>query len=374
MEERTGGSRRRRRRIVLKLGSRLLTGGTQTLVPERVALFVDAVAAHRDTETVIVSSGAIAAGYGALGLRKPPRRIEERQAAAAIGQTELMRVYSELFGRHGMRVAQILLTNDCLRDRRRFVNAKNAFAALSAAEVVPIVNENDTVSVEEITVGDNDNLAAHTAALVEADLLVLLTDVPGVYDRDPTDPEAQLISRAETAAELRPYCHRKRSAESRGGMVTKLEAAEKAAAYGIPTIIASGWDAQAIEAVYAGEPVGTLIAASATPLRAQTHWMAIQSRLSGGVVVDEGALRAIRSGSSLLPKGVVGVVGQFQPGDLVAILDPAGVERARGIVALSDRELDRIKGHHSREVAELLGRSAPPAVVHADKLVRLEER
>jgi glutamate 5-kinase len=237
-----------------------------------------------------------------------------------------------------------------------------------------VVNENDTVSVEEIRVGDNDNLAAHTAALVEADLLILLTDVPGVYDRDPSEPGARLIERADSAAELRPYCFRKKSPESRGGMATKLEAAEKAASYGIPTVIAGGWDTAALEALYAGEPAGTLIAAAPAPLRGQSHWMTVQSRPPGGVVVDAGALAALRRGSSLLPSGVREVVGRFRAGDLVSVLDPAGTERARGIAALGDREVERVKGRHSREVEELLGRPGAAEIIHADKLVRLEEK
>jgi len=366
--------RRGRRRVVLKLGSRLLTGGGPSLAPERVRMYVDAVAAYPEVETVIVSSGAIAAGYRDLGLSAPPKRVPERQAAAAVGQSLLMREYAEHFTRHGKRVAQVLLTNDCLQDRKRFVNAKNAFAVLSAAGIVPIVNENDTVSVEEIMVGDNDNLAAHTAALVEADLLVLLTDVAGVYDRDPSDPEAKLIEYAATADELRPYCFAKKHRESRGGMQTKLEAAEKAARYGIPTIIASGWDADAIHAIYSGRPVGTRIAASPRPLRAHEHWMAVQKRLTGGIVVDAGALAALRRGSSLLPKGVVEVVGRFRAGDLISIFDAAGVEHARGIAQLGDRDVDRVKGRHSSEIEDILGRPAAEEVVHADKLMRMEER
>lgn len=366
--------RRGHRRVVLKLGSRLLTGGGPALAPERVRMYVDAVAAYPDIETVIVSSGAVAAGYRDLGLNAPPKRIPERQAAAAVGQTQLMHQYAEHFGRHGVRVAQVLLTNDCLQDRKRFVNAKNAFAVLSSAGIVPIVNENDTVSVEEIMVGDNDNLAAHTAALVEADLLVLLTDVAGVFDRNPSDPEAKLIPYAETANELRQYCFKKKHRESRGGMETKLEAAEKAASYGIPTIIASGWDAEAIHAIYTGKPVGTRIAASPRPLAAHEHWMAVQKRLTGGIVVDSGAIAALRRGSSLLPKGVLEVVGRFRAGDLVSILDSSGIECARGIAQLGDREVDRVKGRHSSEIVSILGRPAAEEVVHADKLMRLEER
>lgn len=363
------------KRLVLKLGSRMLTGGSTTLDPERMRIFVDAVAQHRGTETIIVSSGAIAAGYGTLGLRSPPTRIAERQAAAAIGQSRLMRHYSELFAANGIDVAQILLTNDCLLDRRRYVNARRAFAALFMAGVVPVVNENDTVSIDELTVGDNDNLAAHTAALADADLLVLLTDVPGVLNGDPrTNSDAQLVNRASSAGDLRGYCFGKRAPESVGGMATKLQAAEKAASYGIPTVIANGLDDVALRALYAGEAAGTRIDASAVPLPARVHWMSVQSKLTGGLAVDDGALAALRDGHSLLPRGIAQVFGRFGPGDLVAIVDSSGMERGRGVTRFDARDVDRIKGRHSSEVEQLLGPGKGIVVIHADKLVVLESR
>jgi glutamate 5-kinase len=363
------------RRLVVKLGSRLLTGGGQELDRGRVSVYVDAVARHREVEVVLVSSGAVAAGYGRLGMSVPPVTLRERQAAAAVGQPRLMRMYAELFAAHGLEVGQVLLTQDGLADRRRYLDARAALGSLFAAGVVPVVNENDAVSVREIRIGDNDNLAAYTAALVEADALVLLTDVPGVYDREPSEPGARLIEASSTASELRPYCYRKRARESTGGMATKLEAAEKASAYGIPTVIASGLDAAAVECVFAGRPVGTRIAGSPAPLPARRHWMAVQPRVPGGLVVDDGALAALsRGGNSLLPRGVTGVVGRFQPGDVVSILDGRGVERARGVVAYDDREVARIKGRHSDEIEEILGYRATREVVRADRIVMLEER
>ncbi len=362
------------RRLVLKVGSRLLTGGTRAIVPERIARFVDAVARHSETQTVLVSSGAIAAGYAALGLQRPPTTIRERQAAAAVGQTRLMRLWAEGFHARGLEVAQVLLTNDVVQNRQRYVNARNTFSVLFDAGVVPVVNENDTVSVDEIKVGDNDNLAAHTAALVDAELLVLLTDVDGVYDADPaSNPDARVIPRAASADELRPHTFGKKAAESVGGMHTKLEAAEKAAAFGIPTVIANGDDAAALDAVYAGEPTGTLVEGSERPLRAYHHWIATQTRMPGRLVVDDGAVTALRrGGTSLLPRGVVGVEGRFDPGDVVAVVDARGVEHARGVVAYGHQEVARIVGLPSSEIEEVLGYSAGDEVIHADRIVILE--
>lgn len=367
------GRRSRRRRVVLKLGSRLLTGGSPSLLPDRIAMYAAAVARNRDVETVIVSSGAVAAGYSSVGYLKPPAGARQRQASAAVGQTLLMRLYAQSFAEHGISVGQVLLTNDCLQDRRRYVSARNAFTTLFAAGVVPVVNENDAISTAEIRVGDNDNLAAYTAALVDADLLALLTDVPGVFNGDPTlDPGAQVIPWAGSTAELWPYCFRKRSPESRGGMHTKLEAADKAASYGVATVIASGLTVDAMDAIYAGQPAGTWIAASASPLSAHHHWIAAQRKPHGTIVVDAGALEALRRGSSLLAKGIVRALGRFGAGDVIAIVDTDGVERARGVSRLDDREIDRIRGRHSSEIEGILGYRAATTIVRSENIVLMD--
>lgn len=358
------------RRIVLKLGSRLLTGGTTSLDPSVMRRVAEAVADETRTEFVIVSSGAVAAGFRTLGHLEPPRRISDRQAAAAVGQTRLMSLWTDAFATVGREVAQVLLTNDCLTDRRRYNHARQALGTLLQAGVVPIVNENDTVSIEELAVGDNDNLAASTAALVDAHLLALLTDVPGVLSADPEeDPAAAVIAEAASADELRALCFRKRAPESKGGMVTKLEAAERAGRFGIDTVIASGRDEKSLRAVIRGEPAGTLIRASQRPLGARRHWMAVQKGLSGALVVDDGAVRALRRRASLLPSGVVRVQGRFRRGDLVAILDVNGVEQARGIVRFDDREVDRIRGLHTLEVKAALGADSSHVVMRPDRMV-----
>ena len=339
-----------------------------------MAAVARAVAAERSTDVVIVSSGAIAAGFRVLGHTHPPRRIRDRQAAAAVGQGRLMSLWGDAFQEVGLVVAQVLLTNDCLTDRRRYLAASRALGTLLQAGVIPIVNENDTVSVDEIIVGDNDNLAAVTAALVDADALALLTDVPGVLSGDPeTDPDTHLITSAQSPQELRKYCFRKKSAESTGGMITKLEAAERAGAYGILTMIASGNDDEVLAAIVRGETAGTVIAGADRPLSARRHWMATQRGLTGALVVDEGAVAALGRRSSLLPRGVLGVQGRFRRGDLVSVVDLEGVEHARGIVRFDDRDVERIRGLHTLEVSEALGGSRGQVVMRPDRMVLVGE-
>lgn len=365
-----GPDRDASRRIVLKLGSRLLTGGTTSLDTGRMTRVARAVAEEESVEVVIVSSGAVAAGFRALGHSAPPQRVRDRQAAAAVGQGRLMSLWAEAFASVGLIVAQVLLTNDCLTDRRRYNAARQALGTLLQAGVVPIVNENDTVSLAEIGVGDNDNLAALTAALVDADALALLTDVPGVLSGDPAlDPTVYVVPEADSAAELRKLCFEKKAVESIGGMVTKLEAAERAGRYGIPTIVTSGLDEASLRAVVRGEPTGTLIHAAKRPLAARRHWMAVQKGLSGALVVDDGAVQALRRRASLLPSGIVRVQGRFRSGDLVAVLDQDGVEQARGIVRFDDRDVDRIRGLHTLEVKAALGGGRGQVVMRPDRIV-----
>ena len=373
-DQRDATPRLKPKRVVLKLGSRTLTAGGAELCAETLARVAASVTSATDVEVVIVSSGAVAAGFRVLGFDAPPEAVRDRQAAAAVGQTRLMSMWEAVFRDRGRDVAQVLLTNDCLADRRRYVTVRDAFTALLDRGVIPIVNENDTVSVDEIMVGDNDNLAAITAALVDADLLVLLTDVAGVFARDPRkDPDVLPIPFARSAAELKELCFKKASPESIGGMVTKLEAAERAGRYGIPTVIASGTDADTISAVLRGDQIGTYIAPAAEPLRARQHWMAVQRRLEGSLVVDDGAVSAIRGRASLLPRGIVEVLGRFRKGDLVSVVDRAGVERARGIVRFDDRDVERIRGLHSSDLEQVLGREVGAVVMRSDRMFIMDE-
>ena len=373
-DQRDATPRLKPKRVVLKLGSRTLTAGGAELCAESLARVAASVTRATDVEVVIVSSGAVAAGFRVLGFDAPPEAVRDRQAAAAVGQTRLMSMWEAVFRDRGRDVAQVLLTNDCLADRRRYVTVRDAFTALLDRGVIPIVNENDTVSVDEIMVGDNDNLAAITAALVDADLLVLLTDVAGVFARDPRkDPDVLPIPFARSATELKELCFKKASRESIGGMVTKLEAAERAGRYGIPTVIASGTDADTISAVLRGDQIGTYIAPAAEPLRARQHWMAVQRRLEGSLVVDDGAVSAIRGRASLLPRGIVEVLGRFRKGDLVSVVDRAGVERARGIVRFDDRDVERIRGLHSSDLEQVLGREVGAVVMRSDRMFIMDE-
>ena len=373
-DQRDATPRLKPKRVVLKLGSRTLTAGGAELCAETLARVAASVTRATDVEVVIVSSGAVAAGFRVLGFDAPPEAVRDRQAAAAVGQTRLMSMWEAVFRDRGRDVAQVLLTNDCLADRRRYVTVRDAFTALLDRGVIPIVNENDTVSVDEIMVGDNDNLAAITAALVDADLLVLLTDVAGVFARDPRkDPDVLPIPFARSATELKEVCFKKASRESIGGMVTKLEAAERAGRYGIPTVIASGTDADTISAVLRGDQIGTYIAPAAEPLRARQHWMAVQRRLEGSLVVDDGAVSAIRGRASLLPRGIVEVLGRFRKGDLVSVVDRAGVERARGIVRFDDRDVERIRGLHSSDLEQVLGREVGAVVMRSDRMFIMDE-
>lgn len=358
---------------VLKFGSRLLVGDDSVPDVSQIRAIARAVA-RSDREVVIVASGAVAAGLGILGRGERPNRPTERQAAAAVGQGRLMAIWADAFGAERREVAQVLLTNDSLTDRRRYNAAARALRSLLRAGVIPIVNENDAVSVDECAVGDNDNLAAMTAALVDAEVLALFTDVPGVFDSDPREGAARVIPWARSAADLRGRCFAKRAGISTGGMETKLEAAERAGRYGIPTVITAGTDPCALSTVLQGGETGTFIAASAEPLGARRHWMATQKRLQGYLVVDDGAVHALRRRASLLPSGVVAVGGRFRKGDVVAVVDDAGIEHARGIVRFDDRDVERIRGMHSARVKEVLGVEHGHVVMRPDRVVLTEEK
>ena len=357
---------------MVKVGTRLLLGDGPSPDPERLRTFASVVAENRAVPTVIVSSGAVALGYRLLGMPHPPRTVRERQAAAAVGQARLIQAWGAAFRGWGMEAGQLLLANEVMADRTRYLNARRALSVLLEAGIVPVVTENDSVVVDEVRVGDNDNLAAYTAALVDADLLVLLTDVAGVFDGRPgVDSGARLIPWARTADELRPLCYRKTSRESVGGMATKLDAASRAGRWGIPTVITGGLNGEGLRSAYLGRPHGTRIGGCGdTVPQARRRWMLMQARVPGRVVVDAGAAAALsRGGTSLLACGIVQVHGRFRAGEVISIVDPAGTERARGIVAFHDRELERIKGRQSGEIEGVLGARTSEVVVRADKMV-----
>ncbi|MCC6302982.1 MAG: glutamate 5-kinase [Gammaproteobacteria bacterium] len=365
----------RSRRWVVKVGSSLLTNEGRGLDRALMAQWVEQIAALRGegVEVVLVSSGAVSEGVKRLGWERRPQALHELQAAAAVGQMGLIEAYENCFQRFGLRTAQVLLTHDDLADRRRYLNARSTLRTLLGLGVVPIVNENDTVAVEEIRFGDNDTLAALVANLVEAELLVLLTDQPGMYDLDPRKhPEARLIGEGRAGD---PELERMASGGGigswgRGGMVTKVRAATRAARSGAATLIAWGRAPAILAGVRRGEEVGTLIRPAQEPLLARKQWLAGQLQVSGQLIVDDGAARVLReSGRSLLPVGVVDVRGDFERGELVACVDQQGREVARGLVNYGADEARRIMRQPSDRIKELLGYEDEPELVHRDNLV-----
>jgi glutamate 5-kinase len=363
------------RRVVVKVGSGLVTAPGIGPDPDRIEqLAADIAAVRRDREVALVSSGAIATGMARLALAERPRSIPEKQAAAAVGQSALMWQYEIAFKRHGLAVGQVLLTAQDIGDRTRYLNARNTLLALLGFGVVPIINENDTVAVEEIKVGDNDNLSALVASLVEADLLVLLTDVDGLYTADPArDPGATKLDIVETVTDdILTMAGAHEDGVSVGGMVTKLQAAQKAAASGVPMVIASGRVPGILARILAGESVGTCFVPKADRLGARKRWIAFAGPPQGRLAVDAGAARALtRQGRSLLPSGVTRVEGEFGAGEVVAVVDLEGREFARGLVNFDAGELRRIRGAKTHEIESRLGHKSFDEVIHRDNLVIL---
>jgi glutamate 5-kinase len=368
---------RKARRVVLKLGSAVLTAADglnhaliQALVAEMAALRAG------DHHFILVSSGAIAAGMRKLGLAERPAGIPQQQAVAAAGQSILMYSYEEAFAAHGLKVAQILLTHEDLAARSRFLNARNTMFTLLQWDVVPIINENDTVATDELKFGDNDNLAALICNLADADLLIILTDIDGLYDRDPReDPEARLIPLIEPGDPVLDKAPGRRpGALGRGGMVSKLQAVKKAATAGVPSIIANGLTPGILETIFSGREVGTLCQATGHKLKSRQHWLAYNVNPKGVILVDPGARKALVSrGKSLLPAGILEVFGGFGKGAPVHLVDPDGQPFAIGLTNYSAQDIARIKGRKSKEIAQALGHKDYDEVIHRDNLVIFPE-
>ncbi len=367
---------RRARRVVVKVGSQVLSSREGIEEPRLRGLVRELAQLHeRKKEVVVVSSGAVAAGMTRLGRKQRPKTIPEKQALAAVGQIKLMALYERHFSKFDKSVAQVLLTHEDLANRQRYINAKHTFAMLIESSIIPIVNENDTVAVEEMKFGDNDHLSALVATLLGADLLVILSDVRGVFDRDPrVHHDAELIPLIEDVkAVKRRIGGESRSLFGTGGIATKIAAAEEAAAGGIPTIITSGLEPGAIEKVFDAElEFGTLILPEANPLTQRKHWIAYNLKPAGDVTVDAGAQDALaRQGKSLLPSGLKEIRGAFGVGECVRCLDLQGREFARGLVNYSALELNRIKGLHTSKIEKALGYKGCDEVIHRDDLVVL---
>ena len=364
------------RRVVIKIGSQILSS-VNGVEEERIRVLVSDLAVLHDQkkEVVVVSSGAVAAGMARLGLRERPKTIPQKQALAAVGQIKLMALYERLFAEFNKSVAQVLLTHEDLSDRRRYLNAKHTLFTLLESVIIPIVNENDTVAVEEMKFGDNDHLSSLVATLLEADLLVMLSDVNGVYDQDPRlNPKAQLIPLISNLKEFKErHSGGDRGPYGTGGMSSKIEAGEKAASSGIPTIIANGMEDGILHRVFsAKDDVGTLILPEESRLANRKHWIAHNLRPSGEIVVDHGAYEAlVKKGKSLLPSGLREVRGSFGVGDCVRCLDSDGREFARGLVNYSAPELNQIKGMHTSGIEKALGYKAYDEIIHRNDLVLL---
>jgi glutamate 5-kinase len=364
------------RRVVVKVGSSILASVERGLHHDVFSRLTNEISdlKRQGYEIVLVSSGAIAAGMEKLGYKTRPQSITQKQATAAVGQSRLMKIYEDHFARHQQMVAQILLTHDDLAHRRRFLNARNTLLTLLELGILPIINENDSVVVEEIKFGDNDNLSALITNLIEADLLVILTNIDGICDADPRyHPQAKCIPLVENIdMDMEGFVGDTDGEWNVGGMISKIQAAKKASHFGIPTVIASGTRKDVLHHVLKGKEVGTLILPKAEALSSRKHWIAFNLKPRGDVLVDEGAKKAIvQKGKSLLASGVVKVRGNFDRGDLVSCLGPRGREFARGLVNYSAHELEKIKGLHSQKIDLALGYKYSDEVIHRDDLVVL---
>ena len=363
-------------RLVIKVGSSLVTNEGRGIDHTAVARWAAEIArlTLAGKSIILVSSGAIAEGMQRLGWSRRPRAIHDLQAAAAVGQMGLVQAYETAFAQYGLHTAQVLLTHEDLADRRRYLNARTTLTTLLGLRVIPVINENDTVTTDEIRFGDNDTLGALVTNLVEADVLVLLTDQRGLFTADPRrDPTATLV---ETAVAGDPDLERMAggvgSTIGRGGMLTKIIAAKRAARSGAATIIACGREPDVLTRLFAGESLGTLLTPDRTSLGARKQWLADHVRLAGRLTLDDGAVRALtQDGKSLLPIGVVAVAGNFGRGEIVGCFTPDGREIARGLVNYGAQEAARILRRPSSEIESVLGYVDEPELIHRDNLVLL---
>jgi glutamate 5-kinase len=364
------------KRLVIKVGSSLVTDRGQGLDLAALSRWAEQIAElrHMGLEIVLVSSGAIAAGMQRLGWKRRPHALHELQAAAAVGQMGLIQAYESCFRKYDLMASQILLTHEDLADRRRYLNARSTVRTLLGLGVIPVINENDTVASDEIRFGDNDTLAALVTNLIEADLMVILTDQPGLYDRDPRkDGAATLVTEAKANdPALEAMAGGVGSHFALGGMLTKVLAARRAARSGAHTVIASGHEQNVLTRLARGERIGTRLVAESAPLAARKQWLADQLQVRGNLVLDAGAVKALTvQGKSLLPIGVIEVSGEFERGEAVSCLDEARREIARGLVNYNAQEARRILRTPSSGIEARLGYVDEPELIHRDNLVLL---
>ena len=362
--------------LVVKVGSSLVTNEGRGVDPAAIARLAAQVATlgKMGKQVILVSSGAIAEGMLRLGWTRRPHAMHELQAAAAVGQMGLAQAYETAFRGHGLKTAQVLLTHADMADRQRYLNARSTLRTLLALGVVPVINENDTVVTDEIKLGDNDTLGAMVTNLVEADALIILTDQAGLFDADPRkNSAAKIIAQADASdPSLEKLAGGTGSALAKGGMLTKVLAARRAARSGAHTVIASGAEPDVVVRLAKGERIGTLLTAQTVPLAARKQWLADHLNVAGRVRLDAGAVKALtRDGKSLLPIGVTEVAGEFQRGEVVACLDPGGREIARGLANYSSSEARQIIRKPSGEIEAILGYVDEPELIHRDNLVLL---
>ncbi|MEX0999949.1 MAG: glutamate 5-kinase [Thermodesulfobacteriota bacterium] len=365
-------------RVIIKIGSSILTdknGSLSESVFEKLAQEISKIRS-KNIEVIVVSSGAIASGMKKLGLTERPTEISMKQAIAAAGQSTLIWNYERAFSEFNQNVAQILLTLDGLLDRKRFLNARKTLTTVLSMGIIPIINENDTVAVEEIMLGDNDNLSAQITSLIEADLLIMLTDIDGLYNKDPRiHKDAELVSLIERIGEdVENTAGDTFGKTTIGGMKTKIEAAKKAAAYGVPTIIANGNNGSTLEDIFDGKEVGTLFLPSEQSLSGRKHWIAFTLKSAGEIVIDAGATKAITSsGKSLLPSGIKDVKGSFGVGESVTCIDENGAQIARGLSSYSSNDIRKIMGLKTSDIESALGYKYSDEVIHRDDLAVIAE-
>jgi glutamate 5-kinase len=361
------------KRVVIKIGSNILASPEKGLNTDRIYTISKDVAnlVDRGIKPVIVSSGAIAAGLKKLGLKEKPRDIKLKQAAAAIGQSSLMWAYEQKFSEFNKKVAQVLLTRDDITNRLRYINAKNTLFTLMSYNVIPLINENDPVAVDEIKFGDNDMLAALVAGLVEADMFVILSDVDGLYTKDPKHKNAELI---ESVEEITPEIIRlagdRENTLGTGGMYSKLLAAKQANDYGIPVVIMNGKKSGLLHRLFDGERVGTYFKPKEAKLPSKKGWIAYGIKSKGLIFIDDGAVKALTTqGKSLLPSGIFKIEGDFEVGDAVSCVNKDGKKIAKGLTNYSSADLERIKGKKTSEIEKILGYKYSDEVIHRDNLV-----
>ncbi len=365
------------RRLLVKVGSGVIAEPEGGLNEKKIREIVEEIAylKRSGVNVILVSSGAIACGMSILGIRKRPSEIPKRQALAAVGQAHLIRTYEKFFNNHGIKVGQVLLTRDDVEHRRRYLNAKNAITELLKMGIVPIINENDTVMVEEIKFGDNDKLSALVSIMMEVDLLVMLSTVDGLYTSDPSkDSKAELIEVVDAMDLQRPdFCTLKGcSYLGSGGMESKVMAISQVVASGIPAVIAKGRP-DVLKDILKGEAVGTFFIPSEKRIMGKKRWIAFATHPSGKIIIDEGAYVAIcKRGKSLLPSGVIDVEGKFDVGDVVSCVTVDGKEVARGLVNYPSHDLERIKGLKSSDIEGVLGYKHSDEVIHRDNMVICE--